>query len=93
MCMCSKSSKRGWRFSLVVEHLSCKQKVMGSIPIVASHIFAKHFRGRKKGKTGRSWGRESREVVLSYLKSSYLILSHLISSQVKYLKVSCRVVS
>ena len=67
----------------MVEHLSCKQKVMGSIPIVASHIFAKHFRGRKKGKTGRSWGRESREVVLSYLKSSYLILSHLISSQVK----------
>ena len=27
------------RFSLVVEHLSCKQKVMGSIPIVAFHIF------------------------------------------------------
>ena len=29
----------------MVEHLSCKQKVMGSIPIVASHIFGKILKG------------------------------------------------
>ena len=29
----------GRRFSLVVEHLSCKQKVKGSIPLVAFYKF------------------------------------------------------
>ena len=31
----------------MVEHLSCKQKVMGSIPIVAFHIFGKKSSGVK----------------------------------------------
>ena len=43
----------------MVEHLSCKQKVMGSIPIVAFHIFYKKEEKRKKNKRVGSKKREA----------------------------------
>ena len=51
----------GRRFSLVVEHLSCKQKVKGSIPLVAFCEFCSEEVGRHKTEKKEERGKRRKE--------------------------------